>query len=118
MFWETELRTLAARKRRLTGQIDLERAVVQVHAQAIGHSLRWVETLQGWFSVARPALWLAASVAGLVLGRRLSGLARWSSIVGSLRRGFRIAWAPGVSAGGTPSSRETTSSVAGRDAAP
>ena len=91
MFWEAELKALAGRKRRLTGESDLERALIQAHAQGAGHSVRWVHTLQGWLTVVRPALWLAAPLVGLALGGRVSRLTRWSAVFGSLVRGFRIA---------------------------
>ena len=90
MFWEAELSALAGRKRRLIGENDLERALIQVHAQRVGQSLQWVTRLHGWFTVLRPALWLAAPIAGLALGGRASRLARWSGLLGSLVRGVRV----------------------------
>jgi hypothetical protein len=91
MFWEADLRALADRKRQLASESDLERALAQVHAQGLGHSLRWVETLRGWYAVARPAFWVAAPLAGLALGGRISRLARWSACLAPLWRGCRVA---------------------------
>lgn len=91
MLWEAELKALADRKRRLASESDLDRALAQVHARSLGKSLRWVETLRGWYAVARPAFWMAAPLAGLALGNRISRLARWSTYLTPLWRGLRVA---------------------------
>jgi hypothetical protein len=89
MFWQTQLKAIEDRKRRLASECDLERTLIAVHAAEVARSLHWVDTARSVYLKARPWIWLGAPVAGLVLGRRLPRLARWSALAAPVIRGLR-----------------------------
>lgn len=89
MFWQAQLKAIEERKRRLASECDLRRTLIAVHAAEAAPSLRWVDTARSVYLKARPWIWLGAPLAGLVLGRRLPRLARWTALAAPVIRGWR-----------------------------
>jgi hypothetical protein len=92
MFWETELNSLAERKRRLIAVSDLERALAQAHGTIIATKLRWIDHVPRWARFARPAWTIGALVLGSRLGRwtRLGALISGSAPLA--QRGLGALW--------------------------
>lgn len=84
------MKAIADRKRQLAGECDLQRTLIAVHVAEVARSLHWMDTARSVYLKARPWIWLGAPLAGLMLGRRLPRLARWSALAAPVIRGLRV----------------------------
>ncbi len=91
MVGQTEINQLAEHKRRLIEECDRERSAIRSHAHMVATKLSWIEQVREIYHLARPAVWVGASLVGLRVASRLSRAAR---LLGSafwlVRHGSRL----------------------------
>ncbi len=76
MLAQTELNHLAEHKRRLIAECDRERSAIRLHRQVVVSKFHWVDQVREIYHIARPAVWVGASLVGLRAASRLSKAAR------------------------------------------
>lgn len=86
MFWEKELSRLAERRLHLAADCARDRERVAAAATALAGKLAWLNAAQSFCTRYQPLILAGLPLAGLVLGRRLPRLARWSALAAPLWR--------------------------------
>lgn len=86
MFWEKELTRLDERRRALAADCALDREQVNEAATALTRKLAWVGAAHSLYTRYQPLFMVGLPLAGLLLGKRLPRLARWSALAAPLLR--------------------------------
>lgn len=89
MFWEKELTQLAERSRSLAAACALDRERVTGAAADLARKLVWLEAARAWGIRYRSVFMVGLPLAGLVLGKRLPRLARWTALAAPIWRAGR-----------------------------